>query len=89
MKKTISSDLHPTHAGPKNWRHPRFDDPHHQHDHTKTITMADTYGGGSLGGGGSYPGSNVVPASGDYIDLHELAKGWKAAIARAKDPATR
>jgi hypothetical protein len=51
--------------------------------------MADAYGGGSLGGGGSYPGSNVVPPSGDYIDLHELAKGWKAAIARAKDPATR
>ena len=53
--------------------------------------MSDAYGGGgSLGGGGSYPGSNVVPPSGgDYIDLHELAKGWKAAIARAKDPATR
>lgn len=27
--------------------------------------------------------------SADYVDLHELAKGWKAAIARAKDPATR
>jgi len=34
-------------------------------------------------------GSMAVPASGDYVDLHELAKGWKAAIARAKDPATR
>jgi hypothetical protein len=46
--------------------------------------------GGSLGGGGSYPGGgSVVPPGGDYVDLHELAKGWKAAIARAKDPATR
>lgn len=25
----------------------------------------------------------------DRVDLHELAKGWKAAIARASDPATR
>lgn len=31
----------------------------------------------------------MVAPSGDFIDLHELAKGWKAAIARAKDPATR
>lgn len=23
------------------------------------------------------------------VELHELAKGWKAAIARATDPATR
>jgi hypothetical protein len=30
-----------------------------------------------------------VQASGDFVDLHELAKGWKAAIARANDPATR
>lgn len=46
--------------------------------------------GGSLGGGGSYPGGgSVVPPGGDYVDLHELAKGWKAAIARTKDPATR
>jgi hypothetical protein len=30
-----------------------------------------------------------IQASGDFIDLHELAKGWKAAIARANDPATR
>lgn len=28
-----------------------------------------------LGGGG-----------GDYVDLHELSKGWKAAIARVQDP---
>jgi len=36
-------------------------------------------------------------ANGDYnkdkqeevLDLHELAKGWKAAAARASDPATR
>ena len=25
----------------------------------------------------------------ERVDLHELAKGWKAAIARASDPATR
>ena len=25
----------------------------------------------------------------ELVDLHELAKGWKAAIARANDPATR
>jgi len=31
----------------------------------------------------------VLPASGGDIDLHELAKGWRAAITRAKDPATR
>jgi hypothetical protein len=31
----------------------------------------------------------AMPSTGDYVDLHELAKGWKAAIARAKDPATR
>ena len=30
-----------------------------------------------------------VQPSGDYVDLHELAKGWKAAIARASDPATK
>jgi hypothetical protein len=39
---------------------------------------------GSGGGGGM-----AMPSTGDYVDLHELAKGWKAAIARAKDPATR
>jgi len=33
--------------------------------------------------------TEVLPASGEAIDLHELAKGWKAAIARGKDPATR
>jgi hypothetical protein len=34
--------------------------------------------------------SNIgVGSQGDYVDLHELSKGWKAAIARAKDPATR
>jgi len=25
----------------------------------------------------------------DRVDLHELAKGWKAAIARASDASTR
>jgi hypothetical protein len=34
----------------------------------------------------NYPTS---AGSGDYVDLHELSKGWKAAIARAKDPATK
>jgi hypothetical protein len=34
-------------------------------------------------------GGIALPSTGDYVDLHELAKGWKAAIARAKDPATR
>eukprot|EP00429_Kryptoperidinium_foliaceum_P004284 CAMPEP_0176015308 /NCGR_PEP_ID=MMETSP0120_2-20121206/7272_1 /TAXON_ID=160619 /ORGANISM="Kryptoperidinium foliaceum, Strain CCMP 1326" /LENGTH=574 /DNA_ID=CAMNT_0017348277 /DNA_START=16 /DNA_END=1736 /DNA_ORIENTATION=+ len=27
--------------------------------------------------------------AGDYTDLHEIAKGWKAAIVRATDPATK
>eukprot|EP00522_Entomoneis_paludosa_P008967 CAMPEP_0172454348 /NCGR_PEP_ID=MMETSP1065-20121228/11370_1 /TAXON_ID=265537 /ORGANISM="Amphiprora paludosa, Strain CCMP125" /LENGTH=568 /DNA_ID=CAMNT_0013206665 /DNA_START=56 /DNA_END=1762 /DNA_ORIENTATION=+ len=31
----------------------------------------------------------AMPSSGNYVDLHEVAKGWKAAITRAKDPATR
>ncbi len=31
----------------------------------------------------------TMPAGGDYTDLHELAKGWKAAIVRATDPATK
>jgi hypothetical protein len=58
---------------------------------TRPSPMSTTYQEGeSLGGGGSYPGGgSVVPPGGDYVDLHELAKGWKAAIARAKDPATR
>jgi len=25
----------------------------------------------------------------DYTDLHEIAKGWKAAVVRATDPATK
>lgn len=33
--------------------------------------------------------ASSMPATGEMVDLHELAKGWKAAIARAKDPATR
>jgi len=37
----------------------------------------------------SPPAGAAMPATGDYVDLHELAKGWKAAIARTKDPATR
>jgi hypothetical protein len=34
-------------------------------------------------------GGMAMRSSGDFVDLHEIAKGWKAAIARAKDPATR
>jgi len=30
-----------------------------------------------------------MAASGEYIELHELAKGWKAAISRATDPASK
>jgi hypothetical protein len=30
-----------------------------------------------------------MAATAEYTDLHELAKGWKAAIARATDPATK
>mmetsp|Transcript_21394 Transcript_21394/g.50866 ORF Transcript_21394/g.50866 Transcript_21394/m.50866 type:complete len:579 (-) Transcript_21394:173-1909(-) len=30
-----------------------------------------------------------MAATAEYTDLHELAKGWKAAIARASDPATK
>jgi hypothetical protein len=33
--------------------------------------------------------SSSLQPSGDFVDLHELAKGWKAAIARATDPATK
>ena len=47
--------------------------------------MTDVASPRSTGGGGGM----AMPSTGDHIDLHELAKGWKAAIARAKDPATR
>ena len=49
--------------------------------------MTDLASPRSTGGGGG--GGMAMPSTGDYVDLHELAKGWKAAIARAKDPATR
>ncbi len=43
----------------------------------------------SIGGlGGSSEGGGNVGPSGDYVDLHELAKGWKAAISRTTDPNT-
>lgn len=45
-------------------------------------TMADTLGE-------SPHASMTVASTGEYTDLHELAKGWKSAIARARDPATR
>lgn len=42
------------------------------------------------GAGGPASASGAAGSnSGEYIDLHEVAKGWKAAISRAKDPATR
>jgi hypothetical protein len=50
----------------------------------KISIMTDLASPRSTGGGGM-----AMPSTGDYVDLHELAKGWKAAIARAKDPATR
>lgn len=34
-------------------------------------------------------GGVALPATGADLNIHELAKGWKAAIARARDPATR
>mmetsp|Transcript_19809 Transcript_19809/g.30592 ORF Transcript_19809/g.30592 Transcript_19809/m.30592 type:complete len:593 (-) Transcript_19809:160-1938(-) len=53
-----------------------------------TASVARSMGGGgaSATGGG---GGSVMGGTGDYVDLHELSKGWKAAIARAKDPVTR
>ena len=32
---------------------------------------------------------DAVSIRGQDVELHELAKGWKAAIARCNDPATR
>jgi hypothetical protein len=43
----------------------------------------------SLSGNPTGDSNTGLQAGSDYVDLHELAKGWKAAIARAKDPATR
>lgn len=46
----------------------------------------------ALSGNPTSESNNVAlssPSSADYVDLHELAKGWKASIARAKDPATK
>ena len=31
-------------------------------------------------------GNGTLIQGGDYVDLHELSKGWKAAIARVQDP---
>jgi len=58
------------------------------------LNMMDQQSPGSpphaLAPGSDTGGRAAMPlSSGDYIDLHEVAKGWKAAIARAKDPATR
>ena len=39
----------------------------------------------------AFPNETQSNAAGDAetVEVHELAKGWKAAIARATDPATR
>ena len=39
--------------------------------------------------GSSVAGSAIVTKDPEYIPLHELAKGWKAAISWATDPHTR
>ena len=39
--------------------------------------------------GENYHNRNSLSTMADYADLHELAKGWKAAIVRATDPATK
>ena len=37
-----------------------------------------------------YTGENTYNNKGpETVEVHELAKGWKAAIARAIDPATK
>jgi hypothetical protein len=62
--------------------------PQHANEKLSTIMadmkMAMTPVSSSAGTGGM-----AMPSTGGEVDLHELAKGWKAAIARAKDPATR
>jgi len=35
------------------------------------------------------PAQDPTFTKGQDVELHELAKGWKAAIARCNDPATR
>ena len=36
---------------------------------------------------GSQQSGNINPSN--YLDIHELSKGWKAAISRTTDPLTR
>jgi len=52
-----------------------------------TARSVQTMAGDSLMNGSVANGSTM--ASRNDIDLHELAKGWKAAVARAADPTTR
>lgn len=66
-----------------------------------SVANSHDYGGSNANGGDRYNNANgggVAPSSvgatsyateeQNPLDLHELAKGWKAAIARARDPNT-
>uniref|UniRef100_A0A7S2UJ49 AAA+ ATPase domain-containing protein n=1 Tax=Attheya septentrionalis TaxID=420275 RepID=A0A7S2UJ49_9STRA len=55
-----------------------------ENDHNTYVSPSVQNGGMSIMGGMSTMGGG-----GEYIDLHEVAKGWKAAVARTLDPATR
>lgn len=52
----------------------------------QTENEKSNQGGSTAGAGG---GGYTMTDPRDMIDLHEIAKGWKAAIARATDPATK
>jgi len=54
-----------------------------------TASSSPVVTGAAAAAAAAATGSPVVAAPGEYVDLHELAKGWKAAIERAKNPATR
>ncbi len=68
-------------------------------DRGDIMTMrSPTAGGGGSGGGPSDADAALLPVSGgaalsssdpEYVDLHELAKGWKAALGCCSDPRTR
>jgi hypothetical protein len=55
-----------------------------ENDHNTYASPSVQNGGMSIMGGMS-----TIGGGGEYIDLHEVAKGWKAAVARTLDPATR
>ena len=55
-----------------------------------SMVVSPVNAGGGGGGGGGESISNSAPQSDpEYIDLHELAKGWKAALSYCSDPRTR